>query len=173
MHILQFHRTVHGCSVRVSQDGLCVRRDPLCYSDAIAFSSQPLRPEQRVCLEISTTTTWSGAIRVGVTCHNPNAINPSDLPRFLCPDLSGREGFWARALSERNAQAGNRVAFSLNTSGQLHYYVNNEHKGLLLNHLPTYTSLWLVLDIYGNTVAAKLVPAGMSQFNFRRGLIDI
>ena len=117
MHIPQFHRTVHGSNVSVSQDGMCVRRDAATYKNAIVFSAQPLRPEQKVCLELSSTSVWSGAIRVGVTCHNPDGFNPTDLPRFLCPDLSCREGFWARALSERNAQAGNRVAFSLNTSG--------------------------------------------------------
>lgn len=162
MHILHFHRTTHGSSVTVSDDAMVVRRDVLCYGDGIAFSAQPLRPDCKVCVELSCTTMWSGAIRIGVTCHNPNSMYQEELPRFSYPTLSDQEGYWVRPVSQKHTDPGNRLTVYITGSGQMNYYVNNEHKGILLNHLPTYTSLWLLIDLYGNTTGAKLVPAGKS-----------
>ena len=42
----------------------------------------------------------------------------------------------------------------------MHYFVNKEHKGILLSHLPTNKNLWALFDIYGNTVSATFVPPG-------------
>ena len=53
-----------------------------------------------------------------------------------------------------------KTEFSFNYTGQMHYFVNKEHKGILLSHLPTNKNLWALFDIYGNTVSATFVPPG-------------
>ena len=42
---------------------------------------------------------WSGVLRVGFTSHNPDTIQ--NLPKYACPDLTGKPGYWAKALAER------------------------------------------------------------------------
>ncbi len=158
MRIIHFH-SVHGSAVVLSEDNLVsTRTEDFC--NGIAFSAQPIRLNQKVCLELTHSTEWSGAIRIGVTTTNPQTLVTEDLPRYVCPDLTNKEGYWARALAEKFADSGNRITFYVNSVGQLHYFVNNEHKGMLLNHLPTNLKLWALFDIYGNTTAVKFVPAG-------------
>ena len=159
MHdILQFHR-LHGTAVVLSEGGAVATR---CgdFCNGLAFSNQPIKVGQKVCLELTQSAEWSGALRLGVTFHDPSKLNQKDLPRYACPDLTNKEGYWARGLNEKYADTGNHITFYVNGSGQLHYFVNNEHKGMLLNHLPTTKRLWALFDIYGNTSAAKLVHAG-------------
>lgn len=158
MRIVHFH-SIHGTAVVLSEDNLVASRtEDFC--NGIAFSAHPIQVNQKVCLELTHSVDWSGAIRIGVTTTNPLVHDPEDLPRYVCPDLTNKDGYWARALSEKYADSGNRITFYINSVGQLHYFVNNEHKGILLNHLPTNQKLWAMFDIYGNTTEAKFVPPG-------------
>ncbi|CAH1772434.1 unnamed protein product [Owenia fusiformis] len=102
---------------------------------------------------------WSGAIRLGVTTNDPSKLSTKELPRYACPELTNQKGNWARALSEHYAEAGNRITFYVDSNGQMHYFINNAHKGLFLNHIPTNNPLWLLFDVYGNTSFARFVPA--------------
>ena len=136
------------------------------FCNGIVFSSLPLGVHQKICLELATTSLWSGALRLGVTAVDPARWKPQDLPRYVCPDLTNRNGYWARALKENYASNGARVTFYINAQSQLHYFINNEHKGVLLHNLPTGRPLWALLDIYGNTLAASFVQAGQYNSNF-------
>ena len=158
MRIMQFHRH-HGSAITLSENNMvATRAGDFC--NGIVFSSLPLSVHQKLCLELVAATDWSGAVRLGVTTQDPASWSPEDLPRYVCPDLTNKEGYWARALKENYAASGNRVTFYITSQRQLHYFINNEHKGVLLHHLPVGLPLWAMLDIYGNTVAAKFVPAG-------------
>ena len=42
---------------------------------------------------------WSGALRIGVTSVDPATL-ASNLPKYACPDLVTKEGFWARPVKE-------------------------------------------------------------------------
>ena len=159
MHLLRFHR-IHGKAIRLSEDSMVATRvGDFC--NGIVYSATPIKVGQKVCLELTQVSEWSGAIRIGITTHDPSKIaSPSDLPKYACPDLTNKEGNWARALRENYAESGNRITFYVNGAGQMHYFVNNEHKGIFLNHLPTHTNLWVLLDIYGNSNSARFVTAG-------------
>ena len=156
--VVQFHE-IHGLALILSEGNVVVTRTHE-FCNGIAFSAQPIRINQKLCLELTRISEWSGAIRIGVTSQNPGKMTVDDLPRYVCPDLTNKEGFWARALSENYAGTGNRITFYVNPMGQMHYFVNNEHKGILLSHLPINVQLWALFDIYGNTVSAKFVPPG-------------
>ena len=150
MRIVHFH-SVHGSAVVLSEDNLvATRTEDFC--NGIAFSAQPVKPNQKVCLELTHSTEWSGAIRIGVTTIDPQQMAGMELPRYVCPDLTNKEGYWARALNENYADSGNRVTFYVNSVGQMHYFVNNEHKGMLLNHLPTNVASAQLLRRLGFTV---------------------
>ena len=156
--VMHFHK-VHGRGIKISEGG-CVARRSEDFCHGIVFSSQPVKVNQKFCLELTQALEWSGALRLGLTSHDPNSLLATELPRYVCPDLTNRHGFWARGLQESYAQTGNRVTFYLNSSGQLHFFINNEHKGVLLSHLPTNVPVWILLDLYGNSTSAKFVPPG-------------
>ena len=42
---------------------------------------------------------WSGALRLGVTTIDPSSL-ASNLPKYACPDLITKDGFWARPVKE-------------------------------------------------------------------------
>ena len=160
MHdLIQFHR-VHGSSIVLSDNASVASRKQTELGHGITFSAKPLKLGQKVCIEVTATTQWSGALRLGVTTHDPAKVPTGSLPRFVCPDLTSKDGYWARAIREDYTETGNRITFYVNAAGQMHYFVNNEHKGLLLNCLPTTSNIWVLLDVYGNTVTAKFVPPG-------------
>ena len=156
--ILQFHGC-HGRGIILSENGsVATRFNDFC--NGICFSAKPIKIGQKVCIELTFNPEWSGAIRIGVTSHDPGKIKVSSLPRYVCPDLTNQEGYWARALNEKYADNGNRITFYVNKSGQLHYFVNKEDKGILLNNLPINKQLWLLFDIYGSTTSAKFIQPG-------------
>lgn len=163
MHdLIQFHR-IHGSSIVLSDSGSVASRKQSELGHGIVFSAKPLKLGQKACLEVTAAAAgsqWSGALRIGITTHDPAKTTAAALPRFVCPDLTNRDGYWARAIREDYAETGNRITFYVNTAGQMHYFVNNEHKGLLLNCLPTTCNIWVLVDVYGNTVTAKFVPPG-------------
>lgn len=46
---------------------------------------------------------WSGALRLGVTSVDPNFL-ASSLPKYACPDLITKEGYWAKPIKEELAK---------------------------------------------------------------------
>ncbi len=70
-----------------------------------------------MCVEVAHTTEWSGALRIGFTSHDPGTLSSASLPRYVCPDLTNKDGYWARALNENYAETGSRITFYINSSG--------------------------------------------------------
>ena len=91
-----------------------------------------------------------------MTTHSPD-LSFSPPPRYACPDLIAREGYWARPVRESVATHGSRLAFSLVPGGQLRLFVNNHHVGRHLTGLPTDQPLWGLVDVYGNTTSVTFV----------------
>ena len=54
-----------------------------------------------------------------------------------------------------------RITVHLNEDGQLHYFVNGVHRGVLINNIPYGHKFWLIVELFGNTYQAKLIPAGI------------
>ena len=85
--------------------------------------------------------------------------NTAAAPRYACPDLIAREGYWARPVKESLARPGARLSFCLCPgdlgSLDLRLFVNNQHAGRHLTGLPAPAAAggcWAVLDVYGSTV---------------------
>ena len=136
-------------------------------------------------VEVRCGGDWSGALRLGVTtvpAHSrprppPRSDRERDsisklsvlstvtitltaaAPRYACPDLIAREGYWARPVKESLARPGARLSFCLCPgdlgSLDLRLFVNNQHAGRHLTGLPAPAAAggcWAVLDVYGSTV---------------------
>uniref|UniRef100_A0A914VF83 Protein neuralized n=1 Tax=Plectus sambesii TaxID=2011161 RepID=A0A914VF83_9BILA len=152
---LLFHN-VHGVNVRISRGGRLAKRvESFC--KGLAFSNRPIAIDENVCLRFAEiATNWSGVLRFGVTNTDPASLR-DDLPKFACPDLTSKEGNWAKALAERYCQQGSILHFYVRENGDLYYGINGVLKGLFLSGINTALPLYVVVDIYGNTNSLEFV----------------
>lgn len=97
-------------------------------------------------------------MRFGFTCQDPSSLEGS-LPKYACPDLVNRPGFWAKALHERYCQRSNVLFYYVTSSGEVHYGINGVEKGLFITDVDTRGPLWVMIDIYGNSTACELIDS--------------
>ncbi|CAN8004517.1 unnamed protein product, partial [Ixodes hexagonus] len=151
---MRFHN-VHGGNVLVDEGGKRATR-VTSFSDAITFSSKPVAIGSRVSLVLASNDSWTGALRLGVTVHDPGLLTTSAaLPKFSCPDLASKQGYWIRPLPERWVAQGSKLTFYVNAQGHFQLFVDNEYKGALLLGLPVKERMWIIVDLYGISVSAK------------------
>lgn len=81
------------------------------------------------------------------------------LPKYACPDLTNKPGFWGKALHERFCQRDNVLFYYVSTSGEVHYGINGEEKGLFITDVDTRGPLWSMIDIYGNSTACEYLDS--------------
>lgn len=114
---------------------------------------------ERVCVRFSEiSNNWSGVIRFGFTCIDPASLEGS-LPKYACPDLTNKPGFWGKALHERYCQRNNVLFYYVTNSGEVHYGINGEEKGLFITDVNTSSPLWCMIDIYGNSIACEFLDS--------------
>ncbi|XP_064630154.1 protein neuralized-like [Lineus longissimus] len=159
---MRFHN-VHSNNIGLAVDKKRARRiESFC--KGICFGSRPVGLMEKVYIKFAeTSTSWSGVLRFGYSAHDPATINGSTLPRYACPDLTNKPGYWAKALGERYAEVGNVVYFYRLRNGDVMFGVNDEEKGLFLTCVNPNLPLWPLVDVYGNTVAMEFVDG--RQFN--------
>ncbi|XP_075989191.1 E3 ubiquitin-protein ligase neur isoform X2 [Anticarsia gemmatalis] len=158
---LAFH-SIHGENVRLSRDGTVARRvESFC--KGVAFSARPVRVNEKVCIRfVEISNSWSGVIRFGFTNHDPSAIAHA-LPKYACPDLTNKPGNWAKALGERFCEKDNILYYYVNSSGDVHFGINGEDKGLFFSGVDTRSPLWALVDVYGNCTAVQFVDPRASN----------
>nr|4KG0_A Chain A, Protein neuralized [Drosophila melanogaster] len=154
---LQFH-SVHGDNIRISRDGTLARRfESFCR--AITFSARPVRINERICVKFAEiSNNWNGGIRFGFTSNDPVTLEGT-LPKYACPDLTNRPGFWAKALHEQYCEKDNILYYYVNGAGDVIYGINNEEKGVILTGIDTRSLLWTVIDIYGNCTGIEFLDS--------------
>ncbi len=159
-----FHQ-IHSENIQLSQDRRRAKRiESFC--KGISFSNRPIAVNERVYLKFAEISmSWSGVVRFGFTSHDPATLNPSDLPRYACPDLTNKPGHWAKALPERFAESHNILFFYVSRSGDVMFGLNGEEKGVFFGGVNTASTLWGLIDIYGNTTAMEFVGMYLS-FNY-------
>uniref|UniRef100_A0A8R1HZT7 RING-type E3 ubiquitin transferase n=1 Tax=Caenorhabditis japonica TaxID=281687 RepID=A0A8R1HZT7_CAEJA len=162
---LQFHY-IHGANVVIMKNGrMAKRRESFC--KGLAFSSRPIEVDENICLRLCEVgTNWSGVLRFGVTNDDPETYRDVPVPTFACPDLTTKDGYWAKALPERYSTEGNILHFYVNSGGELFYGINGSQKGMFLTGINIHRPMWLILDIYGNSVGVEIIDA--SEFRPRR-----
>lgn len=151
---LSFHR-VRGDNVRLSRDASLARRvDSFC--KGVAFSARPVRVDERVCLRFAElSTNWSGVVRFGFTSRDPSSLHA--LPKYACPDLTGKPGYWAKALAERFCEKDAVLHYYVTQAGDCYFGIDGEDKGLFFSGVETRSPLWALVDVYGNCTALQFV----------------
>lgn len=149
---------MHGENIRISRDGKVARRfESFC--KGVVFSARPVKVNERVCVRFAEiSNNWSGVIRFGFTCQDPSSLEGT-LPKYACPDLTNKPGFWGKALHERYCQRDNVLFYYVSTSGEVHYGINGEEKGLFITDVDTRGPLWCMIDIYGNSTACEFLDS--------------
>ncbi|KAL5016538.1 hypothetical protein ScPMuIL_006127 [Solemya velum] len=153
---MKFHST-HGSAVFLSDNQCSATKNETIFSNGIVFSDQPLPIGQKAVVELGCSFASSGSIRVGVTIHDPSKLKSHDLPKYVVPFLTCREGYWARPISENLVTSGSRLMLYITSLGQLQLFIDDNHRGVYLGGLPVDKPLWLLFDIYGNTKSVKFV----------------
>lgn len=150
-----FH-DVHGDNIKLSNGGsVACREEGFC--KGITFSNRPVKVNEYIYVKFKDiSTSWSGALRIGFTSNNPVNFR-SSLPRYACPDLTNRPGYWAKALAERFAKQDSILYYYVDESGDVHYGVDDEDIGVFFSGVITSSPLWALMDIYGNTRAIQLI----------------
>ncbi|XP_017058502.1 protein neuralized isoform X2 [Drosophila ficusphila] len=159
---LQFH-SVHGDNIRISRDGTLARRfESFCR--AITFSARPVRINEKICVKFAEiSNNWNGGIRFGFTSNDPVTLEGT-LPKYACPDLTNRPGFWAKALHEQYCEKDNILYYYVNGAGDVIYGINNEEKGVILSGIDTRSLLWTVIDIYGNCTGIEFLDSRIYMY---------
>uniref|UniRef100_A0A8C6TD26 Neuralized E3 ubiquitin protein ligase 1B n=1 Tax=Neogobius melanostomus TaxID=47308 RepID=A0A8C6TD26_9GOBI len=106
------------------------RKNSFC--NGITFSHRPVHLYEKVRLRLTGVHTgWSGALRFGFTSLDPSELVATDIPKYACPDLVTRPGYWAKALPERLALKDNVLSFWADRHGLL---ARGQCTELLLHH---------------------------------------
>lgn len=163
---------MHGDNIRVSRDRSIAKRFES-FNKGVTFSDRPVRPNERVFIKFSEiSNNWSGVIRFGFTYNDPVTFNDSStsrntLPKYACPDLTNRPGFWAKALNERYCERDNILFYYFTSSGDVHFGINGEEKGTFFAIPPPREPLWALVDVYGNCSAIEFLDSRVCMYQHR------
>ncbi|CAJ0951782.1 unnamed protein product, partial [Mesorhabditis belari] len=166
---LGFH-TVHGQNVGLQSGGRIARRKES-FCKGLAFSNRPITVDENVCIRLNeVASNWSGVMRFGVTNVDPEVYRGGTIPKFACPDLTCKDGYWAKALPERYSIEGHIINFYVTADGELFYGINGTPKGLFLSGINVRLPLWVIVDIYGNSVSVEFIDANDAKLRASRAI---
>lgn len=159
----RFHPQAKGKNIRLdAQLRRATRKNSFC--NGITFSQRPVRLYEKVRLRLSGIHTgWSGALRFGFTSLDPSELALADIPKYACPDLVTRPGYWAKALPERLAMRDNVLAFWADRHGRVFYSINDGEPILFHCGLSVACPLWAIIDIYGITQEVTLLESMFAE----------
>lgn len=134
------------------------------FCKGITFSARPVKINERVYVKFSEiSNNWSGVIRFGFTFNDPATLRNS-LPKYACPDLTNKPGYWAKALNERFCERDNILFYYVTPAGDVHFGINGEEKGVFINGVETRGPLWTLIDIYGNCSAIEFLDSRIYMY---------
>uniref|UniRef100_A0A8C6WN85 E3 ubiquitin-protein ligase NEURL1B n=1 Tax=Neogobius melanostomus TaxID=47308 RepID=A0A8C6WN85_9GOBI len=138
------------------------RKNSFC--NGITFSHRPVHLYEKVRLRLTGVHTgWSGALRFGFTSLDPSELVATDIPKYACPDLVTRPGYWAKALPERLALKDNVLSFWADRHGRVFYSINDGEPILFHCGLSIGCPLWAIIDIYGITQEVMLLESTFAE----------
>merc|ERR1711971_172572 len=152
---LEFH-PVHGDNILLSANNtIAARVESFC--KAIVFTHRPVRVNEKIFIKfVDKAESWSGSIRFGFSSVDPRLLS-GNLPKYACPDLTNRSGFWAKALAEKFADRDSVMYYYVTSGGDVVFGVNGEEKGVFFSGVDTRRQLWAMVDVYGNSNVIELV----------------
>uniref|UniRef100_UPI00358F8D8A neuralized-like protein 4 isoform X2 n=1 Tax=Myxine glutinosa TaxID=7769 RepID=UPI00358F8D8A len=170
---LCFHR-LHGSNAVISRGGqTAFRRHALAeFNNAIVVTSRTLWPGEICEIVVERVVgRWSGSLEIGVTTIPPSTLLfPPTMTDLLHGTwmLSGtavmRDGVTTTnsyPANLDNLEIGSRVALSVSTNGELHYYFNGEDQGVACTGVPQ--NVYAAVDLYGQCVQVSLTSVSVSS----------
>lgn len=159
----RFHPHAKGKNIRLDgQLRRATRKNSFC--NGITFSHRPVHLYEKVRLRLTGVHTgWSGALRFGFTSLDPSELVATDIPKYACPDLVTRPGYWAKALPERLALKDNVLSFWADRHGRVFYSINEGEPILFHCGLSIGCPLWAIIDIYGITQEVTLLDSTFAE----------
>lgn len=174
----RFHSQAKGKNVRLdAHSRKATRRNSFC--NGVTFTNRPIHLYEKVRLKlVAVHHGWSGALRFGFTIHDPSQMSSEEIPKYACPDLVTRPGYWAKALPERFAVRDNILAFWVDRHGRVFYSINDEEPILFHCGIKVSGPLWALIDVYGITHEVQILGkcvfwpvACSSGCSFHRGMV--
>ncbi|XP_053735286.1 E3 ubiquitin-protein ligase NEURL1B [Synchiropus splendidus] len=159
----RFHPHSKGKNIRLDgQLRRATRKNSFC--NGITFSHRPVHLYEKVRLRLTGVHTgWSGALRFGFTSLDPSDLMAAEIPKYACPDLVTRPGYWAKALPERLALKDNVLSFWADRHGRVFYSINDGEPILFHCGLSIGCPLWAIIDIYGITQEVTLLESTFAE----------
>lgn len=159
----RFHPHAKGKNIRLDgQLRRATRKNSFC--NGITFSHRPVHLYEKVRLRLTGVHSgWSGALRFGFTSLDPSELVATDIPKYACPDLVTRPGYWAKALPERLALKDNVLSFWADRHGRVFYSINDGEPILFHCGLSIGCPLWAIVDIYGITQEVTLLESAFAE----------
>nr|XP_008508168.1 PREDICTED: E3 ubiquitin-protein ligase NEURL1B [Equus przewalskii] len=156
----RFHAQAKGKNVRLDgHSRRATRRNSFC--NGVTFTQRPIRLYEQVRLRlVAVRPGWSGALRFGFTAHDPSLMSAHDIPKYACPDLVTRPGYWAKALPENLALRDTVLAYWADRHGRVFYSVNDGEPVLFHCGVAVGGPLWALIDVYGITDEVQLLVPG-------------
>ena len=135
------------------------------------FTHRPVRVNEKIFIKfVDKAESWSGSIRFGFSSVDPRLLS-GNLPKYACPDLTNRSGFWAKALSEKFADKDSVMYYYVTSGGDVVFGVNGEDKGVFFSGVDTRRQLWGLIDVYGNSHVIEIVDPRRSLNNIRSQVV--
>ncbi|XP_061690980.1 E3 ubiquitin-protein ligase NEURL1B isoform X2 [Syngnathoides biaculeatus] len=159
----RFHPHAKGKNIKLDgQLRRATRKNSFC--NGITFSHRPIHLYEKVRLRLTGVHNgWSGALRFGFTSLDPSDLTISDIPKYACPDLVTRAGYWAKALPERLAVKDSMLAFWADRHDRVFYSINDGEPILFHCGLNVGCPLWAIIDIYGITQEVTLLESTFAE----------
>ncbi|XP_043925046.1 E3 ubiquitin-protein ligase NEURL1B [Protopterus annectens] len=159
----RFHSQARGRNIRLDHHfRKASRKNSFC--NGITFTNRPVHLYEKVRLKLSSVHHgWSGALRFGFTLHDPSQMSPDDIPKYACPDLVTRPGYWAKALPERYALKDNVLAFWVDRQGRVFYSINDEEPILFHCGVKVSGPFWGLIDVYGITQEVQMLDSTFAE----------
>ena len=121
---------------------------------------------ERVCIKLGELNNrWNGVLRIGFSAHDPASLS-RPLPKYACPDLTSKPGYWAKALSERRVMPNTLIHYHVSGNGDVHFGIDGQDLGVFFGGVDTRTPLWALIDLYGNCTSIELVDTRKNMNNF-------
>ncbi|KAF0883509.1 NEU1B ligase, partial [Crocuta crocuta] len=159
----RFHAQAKGKNVRLDgHSRRATRRNSFC--NGVTFTQRPIRLYEQVRLRlVAVRPGWSGALRFGFTAHDPSLMSAQDIPKYACPDLVTRPGYWAKALPENLALRDTVLAYWADRHGRVFYSVNDGEPVLFHCGVAVGGPLWALIDVYGITDEVQLLAREIKE----------
>ena len=88
------------------------------------------------------------------------------LPKYACPDLTNKSGYWAKALPDRSLEPNAVIHYYVSSHGEVHFGINGGELGIFFTGIDTRQPLWALIDLYGNCTSIELADSRRSMNNF-------